>query len=357
MPNASFCADDRLRIELGQHTRSEIYSQPDAWAATLNSVMARADSLREFFGAGKFQATFFTGCGSTYYLALAAAALFEELLGLPARALPASELWLNPRLALSPGPTLLIAISRSGETTETLRACERLADSSGCTLLTLSCYPDHALATRGRVNLVLPAGQEKSIAQTRAFTSLYLACVALIALWADRDDVVDQLARLPEIGRRLLAEHAGRARSLGQRRDLDRFYFLGSGARYGLACELSLKMKEMSLSHSEPFHFMEFRHGPQSMVTPTTLITGLVSEANRTPECRVLEEMRELGAHVLAIGEMEAGVAFESGIEEPARNVLYLPIGQLLAFEHALARGLDPDAPRHLDAVVKLADR
>ena len=65
------------------------------------------------------------------------------------------------------------------------------------------------------------------------------------------------------------------AQSIGADLDLDRFYFLGSGPRYGLACELSLKMKEMSLTHSEPFHFMEFRHGPMSMVTESTVIVGL----------------------------------------------------------------------------------
>ena len=74
---------------------------------------------------------------------------------------------------------------------------------------------------------------------------------------------------MPEAGRKLIENYQGLAQSIGTAADLDRFYFLGSGPRYGLACELSLKMKEMSLSHSEPFHFMEFRHGPMSMVTDT----------------------------------------------------------------------------------------
>ncbi len=136
----------------------------------------------------------------------------------------------------------------------------------------------------------------------------------------------------------------------------DRFYFLGSGSRYGLACELSLKMKEMSLSHSEPFHFMEFRHGPQSMLTSSTLMVGLVSESNRPREMAVLEEMRTRGARILSLGECQADVIFGSGVSEAARNVLYLPVGQLLGFEHSLSRGLNPDLPHNLEAVVKLKD-
>ena len=98
------------------------------------------------------------------------------------------------------------------------------------------------------------------------------------------------------------------AAALGQDDGLDRFYFLGSGPRYGLACELNLKMKEMVLCFSEPFHFMEFRHGPMSMVTPSTLLVGLRSEQNRDHEQVVLDEMQQRDARLLVMAEAEADV-------------------------------------------------
>jgi glucosamine--fructose-6-phosphate aminotransferase (isomerizing) len=353
MPSEQSCGNERIDVELGQHTKQEILSQPEAWAATLETLHAQVGAVRDFYRAGQYQSMIFTGCGSTYYLSLAAAALLQELTGTPARGLPASEVWLCPRSALSKQRTLLIAVSRSGETTETLRACESFRASGG-DVLALSCYPGRELTKLGTVNLVFPAGQENSIAQTRAFTTLYLATVALSAIGADRNDLLDELDRLPDVCRRLLADYGAVALKLGTDAALDRFYFLGSGPRYGLACELNLKMKEMSLSHSEPFHFMEFRHGPKSMVTPSTLMVGLVSEANRAHEMMVLDEMRQQGAQVLALGEREADVAFASQVSEAARDALYLPVGQLLAFERAVSRGLDPDRPHNLDAVVKL---
>ena len=337
----------------GQHTRHEILTQPEAWAATLEALQAQVATLREFYRAGQYESVILTGCGSTYYLALAAAALFQELTGMPARGLPASEIWLYSRSAFTRQRMLLIAVGRSGETTETLRACQAFRANGG-DVLTLSCYPGRPMTTLGDVNLVLPAGQESSIAQTRAFTSLYLATTALAAICADRKDVLDELARLPVVCRRLLSDYGALGRKLGSDAVLDRFYFLGSGPRYGLACELSLKMKEMSLSHSEPFHFLEFRHGPKSMLTPSTLLVGLVSETNRSHEISVLEEMRARGARLLAIEEGESDVTFASGVSEAARSVLYLPVGQLLALERSLAKGLDPDRPNNLDAVVKL---
>ena len=126
------------------------------------------------------------------------------------------------------------------------------------------------------------------------------------------------------------------------------------GRATGWLSEISLKLKEMTLSHSEPFHFMEFRHGPQSMVTDQTLIVGLLSDENRAAEATVLDEMRQRGAQVLSIGETDAVVTFESGVPEAIRGALYPPIGQLMAFERALMRGLDPDHPHNLTAVVHL---
>jgi glucosamine--fructose-6-phosphate aminotransferase (isomerizing) len=113
-------------------------------------------------------------------------------------------------------------------------------------------------------------------------------------------------------------------------------------------------MKEMSLSHSEPFHFLEFRHGPQSMVDESTLMVGLLSDRNQAQEAAVLEQMGGRGARLFSLGETGASCSFASGLSEAARNVLFLPAGQALAFERALSRGLDPDRPHNLDAVVVL---
>jgi glucosamine--fructose-6-phosphate aminotransferase (isomerizing) len=113
-------------------------------------------------------------------------------------------------------------------------------------------------------------------------------------------------------------------------------------------------MKEMSISHSEPFHFLEFRHGPQTMVGPSTLVVGLVSDSNCDKELAVLQDMRALGGQVLSIGEFGLDVNFASGLGEDARNALYVVAGQMLALEHAVSKGLNPDRPHNLHAVVKL---
>jgi glucosamine--fructose-6-phosphate aminotransferase (isomerizing) len=117
----------------------------------------------------------------------------------------------------------------------------------------------------------------------------------------------------------------------------------------------------MSLTTSEAYHFLEFRHGPKSMVDESTLVVGLLSEEAREAETAVLNEMKQLGATILILAESGDGlswadhvVSFEANLPELARLPLYLPVLQLFAFYRSVGKGLDPDAPRHLDAVVQL---
>jgi glutamine---fructose-6-phosphate transaminase (isomerizing) len=338
----------------GEFTRAEILSQPQAWAEILDTLDTQA--LAEYFQKERFDSVLFTGCGSTYYLSVAASAVFQNLTGIPSRGLPASEIWLYPKPAYVPAQRhLLVVVSRSGETTETVRAVEAFKERGHGSVITFTCYPDSTLARLGNINVVLIPGQEQSVAQTRAFSALFLAVTTFAAACAGRKELLAQVVRLPDVCNRLLTDYGALAHDLGVDPLFDRFYFLAGGTRYGLAAEISLKMKEMSLSHSEPFHFMEFRHGPMSMVTDTSMIVGLLSEHQANYESAVLNEMQARGAKIISLAEANASVIFNSGVDETIRDVLYLPISQLLAFEHALSKGLNPDQPHNLSAVVRLS--
>jgi glucosamine--fructose-6-phosphate aminotransferase (isomerizing) len=333
-------------------TYREIKSQTEAWAQAIRAWDEA--SLPE--AAGKYQQVIFTGCGSTYYLSLAAAALYQELTGCAARAVPASELLLNRQTVLTEDgylPNLLVAISRSGTTTETVKAVEQFKEKDLGKVAVISNY-DEVLSRLADFNVVISKGQEDSVAQTRSFASMYVAATAFASLMAERHDLLAAMKELPEAGERLMAKYEPFAKEVGENLDFDRFYFLGSAGRYGLACEVNLKMKEMTLTHSEPFHFLEFRHGPMSMVGKSSVVCGLLSDLNRTHEAKVLSEMKMLGGTVAGFGESDAEVSFESGIPESVRGVLYLPVLQLMAFYRSLAKSLNPDRPNNLSAVIKL---
>ena len=335
-------------------TYNEIITQTQAWEKALQKTL---DSTLPDIE--QYEQVLFTGCGSTYYLSLSAASLCQEIVGVTARALPAGELLLNSQIVLperkesTEKKTLLVAISRSGTTSETVKAVDKFKKDRRGDVIVISNY-DEKLSRFADINIVIPEGQEISVAQTRSFASMHVAVTALCARLAGRNDLLNAMQDLFKTGERIIRSYEGLAKTIGENLEYDRFYFLGSGIRYGLACEVNLKMKEMTLTHSEPFHFLEFRHGPMSMVNTNTVVVGLVSEKNAQHENKVLAEMKVMGATILTLGENEGDIQFSSGIPEPVRAVLYLPVLQMMAYYRSLAKGLNPDRPKNLTAVVKL---
>jgi glucosamine--fructose-6-phosphate aminotransferase (isomerizing) len=344
------------------HTWQEITSQPEVWRATLEQFTADRAGLESLLQQTQFDQIAAIGCGSTHYLAQAAAAALSHCTGIPSRPFPSSELWLFPS-SVPAIETLLLAISRSGTTTETLRALARFREAGAGPVLTITCYPDSPLAQQADFVLAAPAAQEQSVAQTRSFASMFLLTQLLSALLARNDGMLERLRRLPNALQSLVERLGDLPKRLGEDTDVEQFFFLGGGPLYGLANEVMLKMKEMTLSHSEAYHPLEFRHGPMSMVTGRTLVVGLLSDTGLAQELRVLEDMARLGARTLALIEDASAfgrwqpddvVELRSGLTEWERGALYLPVLQRLAYHRSVAKGLNPDRPRNLEAVVEL---
>jgi glucosamine--fructose-6-phosphate aminotransferase (isomerizing) len=346
----------------GEDTWQEIFSQPKVWKATLETSAADRAALEGFLDQSGFDHILVVGCGSTHYLAQSAAATISHRAGIPAHALPASELWLFPA-AFALDRTLLLAVSRSGTTTETLWALDRFREVGGGPVLAVTCYPESPLAQRADFALVAPDAQERSVAQTRSFTSMLLLTQALAATLAGDEGMLERLRRLPDALEDLVERVGDLPQRLGEDRDIERLFFLGGGPLYGLASEAMLKTKEMSLSYAEAYYPLEFRHGPMSMVDEHTLVVGFLSDTGLAQEVRVLKDMQRLGGRTLALVEDAAAlsgwradhaVELRSGLDEWERGPLYLPVIQRLAYHRAVAKGLDPDRPNNLTAVVEL---
>jgi glucosamine--fructose-6-phosphate aminotransferase (isomerizing) len=186
---------------------------------------------------------------------------------------------------------LLIAVSCSGETTETVWALDRFREGGGGSVLAVTCYPGSTLAREADFALVAPDGAERSVAQTRSFTSMFLLLQALTALMARDEGMLERLHRLPDALEGLVARLGNLPRRPGGDRQIERFFFLGGGPLYGLANEAMLQTKELSLSHAEAYYPLEFRHGPMSMVDGRTLVVGFLSDTGLEEERRVLEEI------------------------------------------------------------------
>lgn len=351
--------EDKMSSQNGMHTYNEIKSQGEIWRQVFNSGKLQLDQINTWHDQ-KHDGVMFIGCGSTYYLSLTAAKIWTKLQKESALGVPSSEVWFYTDTTFSKHSPLLVAVSRSGETTETIQAIDVYKKRFAIEPMVVSCYPKSEMAQSASIKILASAAQEKSVAQTRSFSSMLLLCQMIAGKIAKDSTFFNALEQVPAVFPGLLARYEHIIEEIAKDKKYQHFVFLGSGINYGLASEVMLKMKEMSTSISEVFHFMEFRHGPMSMITKNSLVIGLLSESHKEDEMLVLKGMKELGATTLALVNNAKGVdadfvvEFGASLPEDACGLLYLPLLQLLAYYHSISKGLDPDNPTNLSAVVHL---
>ena len=343
----------------GALTLREIQDQPLAWAAALQRFERDTARVNRLFEKRSPDAAVFTGCGSSYYLSMTAAAVFQEITGLPAKAVPASEILQFPDSVFAQDSSpVLVAASRSGTTTETVRAV-KAARRRGIATLCLTCAARSPLALAADATLASPKGGERSVVMTKSFSSLLLLGLALAAERGGDERLRCELQRLPALGKRALRTAIPLMRDIGT--TAPRFVFLGAGPAHGIAWEAMLKMTEMAQRMAVAYHPLEFRHGPIAVAGPGTVAIVFGTEAGARLEAALIRDLRRLGATVvllrddgLGAAEAEVDVTLGVGLSDAARSLLYLPFAQSLAYWRAVGTGLDPDRPQHLTAAVHL---
>lgn len=256
----------------------------------------------------------------------------------------------------------MVLLSRSGKTTEVLRAAKWLKTEAVRTL-GVTCNERSVLEELCTHTLKLPWADEKSMVMTRSFTSILLFFERLGAILAGDAELASALDALPEKTATWLAGNAGKIRALGTKRRFADFVFLGQGAHYWLAQEAALKMTEMSSSYAQAYHTLEFRHGPKSIASRETLITFLLSDTAAEEELPLIGELKKLGAAALAVANRatpelrrNSDLLIELGLNEPeyARMAMTAIPAQLLGLAVGLRKGLNPDKPKNLTRAVVL---
>lgn len=344
------------------HTYTEIVRQPADWTETLELVLAREEELRAFFAEERPNAITFTGCGTSYYLAMSAASLFQEETGIPCRALPASEIMTDADRALvrSAGQ-LLVAFSRSGSTTETLEAMKVFSAGGYGRVLAFTCRSASPADEAARLTIGLSHAGEHSLVMTTSFTNMLLASQLVSVVLTGNTVRRTALGRLPALAAAGMEASDRLAHALGSDKAIDRYIYLGLSACYGAASEAVLKMKEMTQTPTEAYNPFEFRHGPISIVDGRTLCVLLASDPCAAKQAEVLRDIRKLGGRTLFVGDeapfdthADHALLFGTKLTDWERLLLYMPFVQLMGNYRALSLGLDPDNPRYLNPVVYL---
>lgn len=364
---------DADKASFEHHMLKEIYEQPEAIGNAMRGRLVEADASAHFGGLNldsqqlrRAERIILTACGTSYHAALVGEYLIEEFARIPVEVEYASEFrYRNPPIDQN---TVVVAITQSGETADTLAAL-RESKRKGHPTLSICNVVGSTIAREADGGVYLHAGPEVGVASTKAFTS-QVTVLAMLALFFGRMrhlssiqglKMIEELHSLPQIIRSTLQCHDTVKRIAEKYHLVNNFLYMGRQYLYPVALEGALKLKEISYIHAEGYPAAEMKHGPIALVdeqTPSVFLAppGPVFDKVMSN----LEEVRARRGPIIAVTtEGDSDVA--DHVAERADDVVYVPDVpeylqpivtaiplQLLAYHIALLRGCDVDKPRNL---------
>jgi glucosamine--fructose-6-phosphate aminotransferase (isomerizing) len=358
--------------DLGEYPHymlKEIYEQPETIANAMRGRLDEGDFTAHFGGLNltpqqlrNTERIIMTACGTSYHAGMVGEYLFEELARLPVEVEYASEFrYRNPPIDKN---TIVIALTQSGETADTLAAL-RESKRMGHDTLAICNVVGSTIAREASGGVYLHAGPEIGVASTKAFTS-QCTVLTLLALYFGRtrhlsslqgQKLIEDLKALPDVIRKTLDCHDNIKKIAERYADMRNCLYLGRQYLYPTALEGALKLKEISYIHAEGYPAAEMKHGPIALVDEQTPSVFLVPRGNCFD--KVMSNMQEIkarGGPVIAVcSENDRDVAYLADdvitVPDVAEHlqpiVCSIPL-QLLAYELAVIRGCDVDKPRNL---------
>lgn len=358
-------------VELGNYRHfmlKEIHEQSAAVADTLEGRITGTGLLEASFGPGSdkvFDEVDFVqiiACGTSFHAGLVAR-YWMEACGVPCAVEIASEF--RYRQHAVPENALVVTISQSGETADTLAALAEAKRLGFKHSLAICNVPESSLVRESEICLMTHAGPEIGVASTKAFTTQLVALMLLTIalgrrknLTAEREaEIVSELRRLPSEIKKALALDEQIAKIAVQFADKHHSLFLGRGAHYPIAMEGALKLKEISYIHAEAYAAGELKHGPLALVDSDMPVIAVAPNNDLLEKLKSnIQEVRARGGQLLVFSDPEAGIVPEDGLQvlevapvnDSISPIIYTIPLQLLSYHVAIIKGTDVDKPRNL---------
>ena len=348
----------------------EIFEQPQAVRATIQDRIINNKVPEEILGPNaskylsKFKVVQIIACGTSYNAALVAKHWLERLAGIPCHAEIASEF--RYRRHAVQRDTLLVCISQSGETADTLSALREIkAEDYYVGTVAVCNVPESSLARECDSTLLTQAGPEIGVASTKAFTTQLVALMLLVITLGKRFEITNELEKslcnqlqtLPKKIKSILALDGKIAELAKQFSDKKHALFLGRGSHFPIAREGALKLKEISYIHAEAYPAGELKHGPLAIVDENMPVVAVAPNNIVLEKLKSnLEEVKARGGKLYIFADKKAGLkndeisqVFEIDAPmNPVSPILFTIPLQLLAYHCAITKGTNVDMPRNL---------
>ena len=360
-------------VELGNYRhfmQKEIHEQPRAIADTLQASMTAEHVLPEIFGQNA-QAILSTikgvrllACGTSYHAAKVAEYWVESLTGLPCQAEIASEY--RYRASVADPDTLIVTLSQSGETRDTIDALLQAKALGHKHSLAICNVPESALVRSSDLIFLTRAGPEIGVASTKAFTTQLVALFLLTLVLGRLRGKIDaaqekawltQLRELPGLVQQVLNLEPDIAAWAEHFADKQHALFLGRGVHYPIALEGALKLKEISYIHAEAYPAGELKHGPLALVDKDMPVVAVAPNDSLLEKLKSnLQEVRARGGELYVFTDLDSHFTPQEGLRllrlpthaGPLSPIIHTVPLQILAYHAALCKGTDVDKPRNL---------
>ncbi|HFD11336.1 MAG TPA: glutamine--fructose-6-phosphate transaminase (isomerizing) [Crenotrichaceae bacterium] len=362
-------ADDVERGEYRHYMLKEIFEQPRSIAETLEGRFNGLKLLDEAFGnnAGELfdqvKAVQILACGTSYHSGMVAKYWLESLAGIPCQVEIASEFRYRKPLLLD--NTLIVTISQSGETADTLAALQEAKKLGAMSSLVICNVQESSLTRESDLELITRAGPEIGVASTKAFTTQLVALMMLVIVLGRRNamdsvtekKIASQLFSLPAKVEDVLRLDADIQKMAEIFADKHHALFLGRGSHYPIAMEGALKLKEISYIHAEAYAAGELKHGPLALVDASMPIVTVAPNNTLLEKLKSnLQEVKARGGELIVFADESIEVESDEHTtvlkvtpaeSEMAPVIFTIPL-QLLSYHVAIIKGTDVDQPRNL---------
>ncbi len=286
--------------------------------------------------------------------------LAAQTLGLPVASLPPSLVTVYGA-TMQARDTLTIGVSQSGESSDVVGGLNALG-AAGAVTVAISNDPASSLMQAADFTLEQSAGTERAVAASKTFSSQMMLLSLLVAHWSEDATLLGALEAVPGAMREVLGGRQDALHRAALRlTHAGSIYVLGRGLSYGPALETALKLKETCYLHAEAYSSAEFQHGPIAAVSPSHPVLMLaLDDATEPSNHEAADKLRAASADLsvfssnpVLLGDAHAPVELPQGLHPVTQAFVMILAGQLLALHLATAKGLNPDAPRHLNKVTK----
>lgn len=329
----------------------EIHEQPEAVKNTLLEASEIEKVVKDF---PKFNRICFVACGTSYHASLTGKYLFEKLVGIPTDVTLASEFEYSADTLDE--NTLVILITQSGETADTLKAL-RLVNHKAKTLAIVNVLGS-TITREAEYVVYTRAGPEIGVAATKTYLAQLTSIYLLAIIMGGRKELLEKLNKIPKymISAIRKEEHI---KEIAQKyKDAQDFFFIGRGFSYPTAMEGALKLKEITYIHAEGYASGELKHGPLALIDDGVPVVAVVPPGkSHDKTLSNVEEVKARGAHVIGLGsssdddlkaEAHDLIEFEDEIDEMFSSIPYVIPLQLLSYYISVMKGIDPDKPKNL---------